>query len=107
MDPQELKAHWERLELEPGASPEAIKAAYQAQVRAFPPATHPQEFKAIRKAYDVLKDPNNHSVQPKDIDFWQPTPTSIRPDPETIAKIRAQLHPGPSLDFKTLVRLSF
>ncbi|MEB3163960.1 MAG: J domain-containing protein [Prochlorothrix sp.] len=107
MNSQDLKAHWERLGLEPGASPEAIKAAYQAQVRAFPPATHPQDFKAIRKAYDILKDPKNHVVQQEEVDFWQPTPTSIRPDPETIAKIRTQLQPSSSLDLKTLIRLSF
>lgn len=105
MDPQELQVHWERLGLEPGASPEAIKAAYQEKVRAFPPTTHPQEFKAVRKAYDVLKDPANHKVvRPS---FWQPAVTDQQIDPAAIAQVRAQLPKQAQLDLKTLIRLSF
>jgi len=45
------------LEVAPSASPEEIKKAYFAQVRAHPPESDPAAFKRIRAAYEQLKTP--------------------------------------------------
>ena len=39
------------------AGPETIKKKYIEAVKAFPPETHPEEFQAIRRAYETLRDP--------------------------------------------------
>lgn len=105
MTPTELQEYFDCLGLEPGASPEAVKAAYRQKVQAYPPATHPQEFKAIRKAYDILKDPNNHTIDPPN--FWVPEVYDQKPSPELIAQIRSSLAKESSSSLETLIRLSF
>lgn len=45
------------LELDRSATPEAIKRAYFALVRANPPERNPEQFKRIRAAYEALRDP--------------------------------------------------
>ncbi|HVQ30113.1 MAG TPA: DnaJ domain-containing protein, partial [Vicinamibacteria bacterium] len=49
--------HYQVLGLERAADERAIKKAYFALVRKFPPDVHPEEFKKIRAAYEVLSDP--------------------------------------------------
>jgi tetratricopeptide (TPR) repeat protein len=49
--------HYAVLGVERGADLRAIKKAYFALVRKFPPETHAEEFKKIRAAYEVLSDP--------------------------------------------------
>ncbi len=51
------KSPYEVLGVSKGASPEAIRRQYLARVREFPPETHPEEFEAIREAYEVLSAP--------------------------------------------------
>ena len=46
-----------RLGVERDADPKAIKKAYVTLIRQFPPETHPEEFKEIRAAYELLSDP--------------------------------------------------
>ena len=45
------------LGLLPSASPEEVKQAYFAQVRAHPPERDPEAFKQIRTAYEQLRTP--------------------------------------------------
>jgi curved DNA-binding protein CbpA len=49
--------HYQVLGLERTADERAVKKAYFALVRKFPPDTHPEDFKKIRAAYEVLSDP--------------------------------------------------
>jgi tetratricopeptide (TPR) repeat protein len=50
------KSYYEVLGVEKTADERAIKKAYFALVRRFPPETHPEEFKKVREAYEVLSD---------------------------------------------------
>ena len=43
------------LGVEPSADDETIKKAYLTKVRAFPPDHAPDEFQAIRAAYEAIK----------------------------------------------------
>ena len=45
---------YEVLGLDRTADERAVKEAYCALVRTFPPEMHPEEFKRIREAYEVL-----------------------------------------------------
>jgi len=49
--------HYQVLGLERAADERAIKRAYFGLVRKFPPDKHPEDFKRIRAAYEVLSDP--------------------------------------------------
>jgi len=47
----------EVLGVGPDASDEAIRAAYVAKVKEFPPDRNPEEFERVRDAYQTLRDP--------------------------------------------------
>ena len=57
MNPATDQNHYQVLGLERTADERAVKKAYFALVRKFPPDRHPEEFKKIRAAYEVLSDP--------------------------------------------------
>lgn len=63
-------AHYDALELEPGASPAEVKKAYFRLVRQYTPEKDPEHFKRIRQAYEALKDGG------------PPPETSAFPEPE-------------------------
>ena len=44
--------HWILLGIEPTQDKRAIKLAYTQLLKQTPPAEFPEEFKALRKAYD-------------------------------------------------------
>ncbi|HEX8953474.1 MAG TPA: DnaJ domain-containing protein, partial [Polyangia bacterium] len=52
---------YETLGIDRAADERAIKKAYFALVRKFPPETHPEEFKRIREAYEVLANPQSRT----------------------------------------------
>ena len=52
---------YEALGIERAADERAIKKAYFALVRKYPPETHPEEFKRIREAYEVLSNPQSRA----------------------------------------------
>src|SRR5690242_14236952 len=52
---------YEVLGVDKAADERAIKKAYFALVRKFPPETHPEEFKRIREAYEVLSNPQSRA----------------------------------------------
>jgi curved DNA-binding protein CbpA len=56
---------WEQataeLGVSPDASPDAMRQAYLAKVREFPPDKDPDTFERIRDAYDQLKDPHHRA----------------------------------------------
>jgi curved DNA-binding protein CbpA len=56
-DARAKQNHYQVLGLERGADDRAIKKAYFGLIRKFPPDTHPEEFKDLRHAYEVLSDP--------------------------------------------------
>lgn len=49
--------YYKILGLRKNATPATIKKKYIEKVKAYPPENYPEEFQAIRKAYEVLRDP--------------------------------------------------
>lgn len=54
---EESQNHYQVLRIERTVDERAIKKAYFTLIREFPPDKHPEEFKKIREAYEVLSDP--------------------------------------------------
>lgn len=52
-----LENHYKTLGLRANATQQSIRQSYVALVKQHPPETHPEEFQAIRRAYDTLRDP--------------------------------------------------
>jgi len=52
---------YEALGIDRSADERAVKKAYFALVRKYPPETHPEEFKRIREAYEVLSNPSSRA----------------------------------------------
>jgi curved DNA-binding protein CbpA len=55
------QSFYEILGIDRAADERAVKKAYFALVRKFPPETHPEEFKRIREAYEVLANPQSRA----------------------------------------------
>jgi curved DNA-binding protein CbpA len=67
---------YEALGLARSASADEVKRAYFALVRANPPERNPEQFKAIRAAYERLRDPAQR--RETDMLLFQPWPEATR-----------------------------
>lgn len=79
------------------ADDEAIHLAYLQQIRKYPPELHPQEFKTVRRAYELLET-RQKRLQYELFDTEQPTlpellelalakGESCRPDNDTVRQL--------------------
>lgn len=59
MGSDQKRNFYEVLGVDKNADERAVKKAYFGLVRKFPPETHPEEFKRIREAYEVLSNPQS------------------------------------------------
>ncbi|NEP59554.1 MAG: J domain-containing protein [Symploca sp. SIO2G7] len=94
---------FEQLGIAPDASPEEIKRAYHAKLKEFPAHTHPQEFKAVRTAYDTVRKGSTVTVE----EFFKRKPLEASFDDQVLATLRKQAMAKIQLDIKTLARLTF
>src|SRR5579871_2283523 len=93
----ENKSYYEILGVEREADERAIKKAYFALVRKYPPETHPEEFKRVREAYEVLSNP----VSRKDYDSVN---QYDQYGEQISAKLKAGVDAMEAGDFKTAQR---
>lgn len=98
-----MQEHYDCLGLSSDATPAQIKAAYHAKLREFPAHTHPQEFKAIRAAYEALR----QGGQKTEDDFFQLRPMQVELDPEQLQRLRQQAHSQVDVSLAELMRLTF
>lgn len=98
-----MQEHYDRLGLGPGATPSEIKTAYHGKLREFPAHKHPQEFKAIRAAYEAIR---NGEPQPEQ-DFFQLQPSQIELDTKVISQLRARATENAQVTLAELMRLTF
>ncbi|KKI98697.1 J domain-containing protein [Prochlorothrix hollandica] len=101
MDIQEA---YDRLGVDPEATPAALKTAYHKKLREFPPQKYPEEFKVIRQAYDLLKNPVKSLNFPN---FWDPDAYKTLPDPALVQRVRLQVEQGQEATLADLIKLSF
>lgn len=97
-----MQEHYDRLGLALGATPADIKAAYHAKLKEFPAHSHPQEFKAIRAAYEVLR------KGPKpEADFFAVVPIQATLDPTLVEPLRDRAMAAVEMTLDDLIRLTF
>lgn len=97
-----MNSDYERLGVSPGATPAQIKAAYHAKLREFPAHTHPEEFKAVRAAYEALRQGNTAQSE----DLLTPRPINVSLDPEAISRLRQQALSQLEVSLEDLIRLT-
>ncbi len=95
--------HYERLGVSPGATPAQIKAAYHAKLREFPAHTYPEDFKAIRGAYEAIR----QGETTKDEDFLKIRPLSAELDPEVLKHLREKALAQLEVSLDDLIRATF
>ncbi|MEO1404040.1 MAG: DnaJ domain-containing protein [Cyanobacteria bacterium J06635_1] len=97
-----MQAHYERLGLSAGATPAEIKAAYHAKLKAFPAHSHPQEFKAIRAAYEALR----KAPQAAD-DFFDLKPIEAELDEALLTQLQQRATAAVDVTLEDLIYLTF
>jgi hypothetical protein len=98
-----MQDHYDRLGITPEASPDEIKAAYHAKLREFPAHTHPQEFKAVRAAYDALR----QGLAAAKEDFFTYRPITATLDPALLESLRQRAQDQLQVSLDDLLRLTF
>lgn len=97
-----MQDHYDRLGLSPGATSAEIKAAYHAKLKEFPAHTHPQDFKAIRTAYETLrKTPRGED------DFFTPVPIQAELDQALLEQLKQRATAVVDVTLEDLIRLTF
>lgn len=97
-----MQDHYDRLGLSPGATPAEIKAAYHAKLKEFPAHSHPEDFKAIRAAYEALR----KGPQRED-DFFAEVPVQAELDPALLDQLQQRASAAVDVTFDDLIRLTF
>jgi DnaJ-class molecular chaperone len=98
-----MTSAYERLGVTLGASAAEIKAAYHRQLKAFPAHSHPQEFKAIRQAYETLRKDLAQQAR----DFFEPRPFDLSIEPELVQKLSVRLGDRLKMTLPELLKQTF
>ncbi|WP_017301929.1 DnaJ domain-containing protein [Nodosilinea nodulosa] len=97
-----MQDHYDRLGLSPGATPAEIKAAYHAKLKEFPAHSHPQDFKAIRAAYEALR-----KAPRAEDDFFAEVPVQAELDPALLDQLQQRAIAAVDVTLEDLIRLTF
>jgi curved DNA-binding protein CbpA len=98
-----MQEHYDRLGIAVGASPADIKAAYHHKLKEFPAHQHPQEFKAIRTAYEALK----KGEQTTQEDFFKISPVQVELNAELVQALKQRAIAKAEVSLEELIRLTF
>lgn len=91
------------LGISPGASPTEVKSAYHSKLKEFPAHQHPQEFKAIRAAYEAIR----QNAQQNNEDFLKIASTDINLHPKLLQDLREKVLTETKVSLDDLLRLTF
>jgi curved DNA-binding protein CbpA len=98
-----MTSNYELLGISPGVTPAQIKAAYHAKLREFPAHTYPQEFKAIREAYEALRKGETSQHE----DFLKIRPLAAEINPEILTQVREKAIAQLEVSLDDLIRATF
>jgi curved DNA-binding protein CbpA len=85
------------------ATPSEIKAAYHGKLKEFPAHQYPQEFKAIRAAYEAIRKENQQSSK----DFLQIDSTQPKLNPKLLEDLREKAITENQVSLEELMQLTF
>jgi len=94
----------ERLGVSPTATPTEIKAAYHTKLKEFPAHSHPEEFKAIRSAYEAIR--KGESSQADDF-FFMVRPLEAKLNPSDLEGLRQRVRDRLAISLDELIRATF
>lgn len=98
-----MTSPYDRLGVSPDVTPAELKAAYHAKLREFPAHTHPEEFKAIRSAYDAIRKGEVSAAE----NFLQVRPIEVSFDPEQLQQLRQKALAQLAVSLDDLIRETF
>ncbi|NJL19638.1 MAG: J domain-containing protein [Leptolyngbyaceae cyanobacterium SM1_3_5] len=93
----------DRLGIAPDATPAQVKAAYHAKLKEFPAHSHPEEFKAVRAAYESIR----KGEADRDGDFLKMRPIEAAIAPELIQTLKLNAIAQLDLTLEDLIRETF
>lgn len=99
-----MTSPYDRLGVLPTATPAEIKAAYHAKLKEFPAHSHPDDFKAVRSAYDAIR--KGESSQADDF-FFNVRPVEVTLDPEVLEQLRKRVSDRLEISLEELIRETF
>jgi hypothetical protein len=99
-----MTSPYDRLGISASATPAEIKAAYHAQVKEFPAHRHPEEFKAIRAAYDAIRKGESSAA---DDFFFLVRPLDATLDPAIVQQLRQRVVAQLEVSLEEMIRETF
>jgi hypothetical protein len=99
-----MTSSYDRLGISPTATPAEVKAAYHARLKEFPAHRHPEEFKAIRAAYDEIR--KGGTAETDDF-FFLMRPLDATLDPTVLAQLRQRVVTQLTVSVDELIRETF
>ncbi len=99
-----MTSPYERLGISPTATPAEVKAAYHARLKEFPAHRHPEEFKAIRAAYDGIR--KGGTAETDDF-FFLVRPLDVTLDPMVLAQLRQRVVAQLTVSVDELIQETF
>lgn len=99
-----MTSPFDRLGIPTTASATEIRAAYHTKLREFPAHSHPEEFKAIRSAYDAIR--KGEAAQ-SDHNFLKVRPLEATLDPESLEPLRQKALALIEVSIDDLIRATF
>jgi curved DNA-binding protein CbpA len=91
------------LGLLPGATPAEVKAAYHGKLKEFPAHKYPQEFKAIRSAYEALQKESQQTNE----DFFEIGPATVKLNQQALQDLRSRVASKTAVSLEELIVLTF
>lgn len=104
--PSTLSSPYAQLGIAPEASAAEIKTAYHTRLRQYPAHSHPQDFKAIRAAYETLRQKSKTPQSQQDA-MLALLPLEAPLDPQLLDHLQQQATAQVQLTLADLIRLSF
>jgi hypothetical protein len=98
-----MTSPYDRLGIPATATPEEIKAAYHAKLKEFPAHRHPEDFKAIRAAYDAIRKGETGT----DDFFFLVRPLDATIDPAVLAQLRQRITAQLEVSLEEMIRETF
>jgi curved DNA-binding protein CbpA len=99
-----MTSAYDRLGISPTATPDEIKAAYHSKLKEFPAHRHPEEFKAIRAAYDAIR---KGEASQADNFFFLFRPLEATLDPDLLQQLRQRVIAQLEVNLEELIRETF
>jgi curved DNA-binding protein CbpA len=94
----------DRLGISPTATPAEVKAAYHAKLKEFPAHRHPEEFKAVRAAYDAIR---KETAAEADDFFFLTRPLKATLDQEALQQLKQKAIAQLEIGLDEMIRETF